>query len=116
MPEPHEPRRRPDPGPMRLAFGVAGVAAVSAITAAIVTPAGPPAPATPVEPASTQVDPGAVAVRHVTRYVYLKPGQTAPPGARVVRQPDPSPRVIVTQLPAPAPRTVVVTTRQSGVP
>ena len=42
------------------------------------------------------------AVQHVTRYVTLKPGQTAPPQA------------IVQQQPAPAPRTVIVQTRQSG--
>ena len=115
MPEPHEPRRRPDPAPSRLAFGVAGVAAVSAITAAIVSPAAAPAPAGQASGPSPAFA-GTVTVRHVPQYIYLKAGQTAPPGARVVRQPDPSPRVIVTQLPAPAPRTVVVTTRQSGVP
>lgn len=115
MPEPHEPRRRPDPGPMRIAFGVAGVAAVSAITAAIVAPAATPAAQAQVQ-VPVPVPGGTVTVRHVPKYIYLKPGQTAPPGAKVVRQPDPSPQIVVTQLPAPAPRTVVVTTRQSGVP
>jgi hypothetical protein len=43
-------------------------------------------------------------VKHVTRYVQLQPGQTAPPAA------------VVQQAPAPKPRVVVVTTRQSGKP
>lgn len=33
-------------------------------------------------------------VRHVIRYVYLKPGQTAPPGATVISATAPPPRVV----------------------
>ena len=47
----------------------------------------------------------APSVKHVTRYVVLKPGQTAPPHASVLVRPTPTPRV-----------TVVTRTRQSGKP
>ncbi len=47
----------------------------------------------------------APSVRHVKRYVVLKPGQTAPPHASVLVRPTPTPRV-----------TVVTRTRQSGKP
>jgi hypothetical protein len=40
-------------------------------------------------------------IRHVIKYVQLKPGQTAPPAA------------VVKQAPTPKPRIVIVTTRQS---
>jgi hypothetical protein len=50
-------------------------------------------------------DPAAAPVRHVTRYVQLEPGQTAPPQASIVPAPKPTPRVVV-----------VTTTRQSGKP
>lgn len=102
----HAPARgRPDPRSMRIAFGVAGLAAASAVATAILAP---PAPATASQPVATMLAPDQAAmapVRHVVRYVYLKPGQTAPPQA------------VVAQLPAPTPRVVTVTTvttRQSG--
>ncbi|HEY6058290.1 MAG TPA: hypothetical protein VIV06_09670, partial [Candidatus Limnocylindrales bacterium] len=47
----------------------------------------------------------APSVRHVVRYVQLRPGQTAPPQSTVVAAPKPSPRTVV-----------VTTTRQSGRP
>jgi hypothetical protein len=124
MPPDREPRAakaRPDPNPMRFAFGVSGLIAATALATAIAQPA-PPAPTsvaldTAVDPAPTAT-PAPLVVRHVTRYVQLQPGQTAPPGASVVARPDPSPRVVVVTVPAPAPpaavRRVVVVTRQSG--
>ena len=56
------------------------------------------------QPASV-ADAPAPSVRHVKRYVVLKPGQTAPPNAPVIVRPTPSPRI-----------TVVTRTRQSGKP
>ena len=113
--EPRTPRARPDPAPMRLALAVTGLVAATAVAASIIRPpvASPvPAPTDPPPPPTTQP----VAVQHITRYVQLKPGQTAPPGALVVQKPAPTPRVVVVTVPAPAPRrVVVVTTRQSGV-
>ncbi len=127
-PAAREPKKRPDPRPMRLAFGVTGLAALSAMIAGIVSPAQPasaPLPADPSAAASTTAADApttiSVPVQHVTKYVTLKPGQTAPPGATVVTKPDPSPRIVVTQItiPAPAqarpaPQRVVVQTKQSG--
>ncbi len=117
--ETRAPKARPDPGPMRLAIGMTGLAAATAIATSIVQSpfgAAAPAPAATPEPTAAPTPPPLV-VKHVTRYVQLKPGQTAPPGATVVKKPDPSPRVVVVTIPAPAAaprRVVVVTTRQSG--
>lgn len=100
----HPARARPDPTPMRLAFGLTGLAAASAIVSALASPAGADAGAVGSQ-ATPRVaaDPAAV-VRHVVRYVQLQPGQVAPPQA------------LVRQAPTPQPRVVVVTTRQSGTP
>jgi hypothetical protein len=108
------PKARPDPGPMRLLMGVTGLAAATALATAIVRPNAPTvAPAT--ADASPLPTPPPLVVRHVKRYVQLKPGETAPPGATVVQRPEASPRVVVVTVPAPAQRrTVVVVTRQSG--
>jgi hypothetical protein len=94
-------RPRPDPRPLRIAFGMVAVAATSALVTALVSPGGDAGPAvtqtTVILPA-----PATPPVRHVVQYIRLKAGQTAPPSAAV------------TQAPAPPPRVVVVTTRQSG--
>ena len=88
---------------MRIALGMTGIAAASAIATALLAPVATvsgtgdvaqTAATVPVQPAAS--------VRHVTQFVQLKPGQTAPPKA------------VVQQAPAPKPRVVVVTTRQSG--
>jgi hypothetical protein len=97
------PRSKPDSGPIRLAIGMSGVALASAMATALLAPAstaagGGVAQTTVVLPA--QPTPAA---SHITRYVQLKPGQTAPPQA------------VVKQAPAPTPRVVTVTTTQSGV-
>jgi hypothetical protein len=117
-----EPKKRPDPRPMRLAFGMTGLAALSTMIAAIVSPAPPisPDPSAAVPTTAADVPTTiSVPVRHVTRYVTLKPGETAPPGAKVVTKPALAPQVIVTQItvaaPARAPQPVVVVrTKQSG--
>ena len=99
---PRRPVARPDPRPMRAILGLTGIAAAAAIATAIIRP--PTA-----DPGSTSVvipqvaDPTA-SVRHVTKYVQLKPGQTAPPNAAVKVVPKATPRV------------VIVTTHQSGKP
>jgi hypothetical protein len=58
-----------------------------------------------------------VKVQRRVRYVRLKPGQHAPPGARVIQEAAPAPRVIVRHVAAPAyvpVRRPTVRTRQSG--
>jgi hypothetical protein len=104
------PKQRPDPRPMRLALGMAGLAALSALATAVIAP---PAPTVAEGTATTAADaadplaPASVHVRHVTRYVQLQPGQTAPPSSKVLATPKP--------VPTPAPK-AVVKTRQSGTP
>ncbi len=92
---------RPDARPLRIAYGMGAVAAASALATALVTP-GSSAPTAPISQVVTVPADATPLVRHVTQYVKLKPGQTAPPQA------------VVKQAPAPKPRVVVVTTRQSG--
>jgi hypothetical protein len=100
-----EPRSRPDPGPLRVALGLTGVAALSAIATAVAGAATGAANATGPTPLALEAPGPSAPVQHVTRYVQLRPGQTAPPQATVTQQPAPSPRVVV-----------VTTTRQSGLP
>lgn len=116
----HRPPKRPDPRPMRVVYGAGAVAAMSIMAVGLVQPdwtatgdqsatddsgsatgdqsaiAGLDTSGSPKTEAggSFLVDGGATAnvqVRHVIRYVYLKPGQTAPPGATVIG-PDATPR------------------------
>jgi hypothetical protein len=78
------------------------LAAASALATAIVSA---PAVASPADPTvlSTGLEPAATPlVRHVVKYVQLKPGETAPPQA------------VVRQQAAPKPRVVTLVTRQSG--
>lgn len=126
--EPRVPKARPDPGPMRFTLGLTGLIAATAMATSIIRPpmtAPVEAPVIPTDaPPVATTQPQPLVVRHVTRYVQLKPGETAPPGATVVQKPDPSPRVVVVTVPAPTPRqavaapaprrVIVVTTRQSG--
>jgi len=96
---------RPDPGPLRIALGLTGIATASALITAFLGPAaGTDASAATSAADSTMAAAPSQAVRHVTRYVQLAPGETAPPAA------------VVQQAPAPKPRVVVVTTKQSGKP
>ena len=98
---------------MRLTLGVTGLVAATAMDTAIVRPSAVAPPPVPPE-AALAPTPAPLVIKHVTRYVQLKPGETAPPGAAVVQKPAASPRVIVVTVPAPTPRRVVVVTRQSG--
>ena len=104
---------RPDSTPGRLVLGVGGLAAASALVTAIVTPSAPVVPAmtivhAPESPSRT------VTVQRPVQYVQLAPGQSVPPGARVIDAKAPKPITIVTRVPAPAQQTVVVRTTQSG--
>jgi hypothetical protein len=95
------PKSRPDPRPLRIAFGLGAVATASALLTALASPSGGAA-APAAETTVTVPGAPAASVRHVTRYVQLQPGQTAPPQAAVQ------------QATAPPPRVVIVRTRQSG--
>ena len=65
-----------------------------------------------------------VRVHRSVRYIHLKPGEKAPPGARVIQAAAPTPRIVYRYAPAPAPvraagpvrtiRRTVTRTRQSG--
>ena len=89
---------------MRLMAGFIGLASLSAIASGLLPTVVPAAQAGGVS-TTTAADPAVLPVRHITRYVQLAPGQTAPPQAAVVAAPKPTPRVVV-----------VTTTRQSGKP
>lgn len=107
---PEPVRRRPDPGSLRVLVTFAGIASASALTTAMlpsvvpVTDAAGAGTALAADQITSTTVP-APSVKHVTRYVVLKPGQTAPPHASVLVRPTPTPRV-----------TVVTRTRQSGKP
>lgn len=115
--QPRAPKARPDANPLRLMLGMAGIASASAITAAMLPSVMPAATADAATldgtttAAGTTQDAGTPApspsVLHVTRYVTLAPGQTAPPQSTVVVRPQPTPQVKVKVK-------VVTQTRQSG--
>jgi hypothetical protein len=111
-------RQRPDARPMRLGLAAGAIAALSVMAAGLVRfPAADPA--TVADDATLAEAPApAVRVEKRIRYVQLKTGQKAPPGARVIDAAQPTPRVVVTRIQAPAPvrRRVVTRTRQSGRP
>jgi hypothetical protein len=90
---------------MRLVAGFVGLASLSAIATGLLPSVVPAASAGAAGTATVVAEAAPLAVKHVTRYVQLKPGQTAPPQASVVAAPKPTPRVVV-----------VTTTRQSGKP
>jgi len=107
-------RAKPDPRPMRVVYGAGAVAAVSVMTIGLVQPSwdtapesrpiaddantagGPLAASAPDNGSAdrTRQSAGDVQVRHVIRYVHLKPGEHAPPGATVITPGAPTPRVI----------------------
>jgi hypothetical protein len=112
------PNAKPDPWPMRFALGLGGVAAVSALATAIVMPPKPPeqeiAQADPTDTAApTATDPGPTPT---TRYIQLKPGETAPPGATVIPAPTSSASsgTIVVSLATAAPKKVATVTKTAA--
>lgn len=99
---------KPDARPMRVAYGAGAVAVASVMAVGLIQP---DFTATADQQAST--DPNAadievgqgnagnksndtsqadVQVNHVTKYIHLKPGQTAPPGATVIQANQPAQR------------------------
>src|ERR1019366_6333376 len=91
--------RRPDPTRLRFGLTAAGLAALSALITAIATPMSTGAPASPAPPASAPARAPASATTVVQRrpiqYVQLAPGQSAPPGAKVIDAKAPKPITIV---------------------
>ena len=121
---------KPDARPMRFVYGAGAVAAMSVMAVGLVQPdfaatADQSNASDPTgDPNAVAQVPGGTTVQHVTQYVHLQPGETAPPGAPVIAANAPTPRVVVThnvasgqaaapaaQPPAPRPAT-----RQSGRP
>jgi hypothetical protein len=119
---------------MRVIYGAASVAALSALTAGLVHPKPPVSGTTEVAfdtapvAAAGQGAPQSIEVRHIINYVYLQPGQVAPPGAKVITPDAPAPRIVITTVPGPVttqPSTTTATatqpknrvrTHQSGTP
>lgn len=106
--EARAPKSRPDPNPLRLMLGLAGLASASAFTAAMLPSVAPAPDIAAAGPLTVDVAPVVQpepSVVHVTRYVTLQPGQTAPPQSTVVVRPTPTPIVKLK---------IVTRTRQSG--
>lgn len=124
---------------MRVVYGASAVAVAGVITAGLFQPVTTPAAADPTtDPLALQggvgtgvaeqsTPTGDVVVKHVIKYVQLKPGQTAPPGATVITPDAPAPRVVITHNATTSqPRTATrsapkstpapVKTRTSGTP
>jgi hypothetical protein len=127
-PEARAPRRhsKPNPLPARLMVGVGALAALSVIAAGIGRlPGGSEEGAlssagvdTDVTMLAAAVPAGKTRVERPIRYVRLKPGQKAPPGAKVIREAAPAPRVVVhwvtPMASSSSTRVPVARTRQSG--
>jgi hypothetical protein len=110
--EARAPKAKPDPRPLRLMLGFAGVASASAFTVAMLPSVAPAQQAGTADALNADAVAAAAvvpqpSVLHVTKYVTLQPGQTAPPQSTVIVQPTPTPIVKVQ---------VVTRTRQSGKP
>jgi hypothetical protein len=113
---------------MRVVYGASAVAAASVIAVGLFQPATTPVTADPTGQLAAQggsgpgaaaanVPTGDVVVKHVIRYVHLKPGQTAPPGATVITPNAPAPRVVVTHnAPANQPSAPQPAARQPAPP
>lgn len=127
-PEARVPRThsKPNPLPARLMVGVGALAALSVIAAGIgrlpgvslgsASSSAGPDPGVAVMAAALPA--GKTRVERPIRYVRLKPGQKAPPGAKVIREAAPTPRVVVRWVTQPSSsssmRAPVARTRQSG--
>jgi hypothetical protein len=104
---------------MRLGLGAAAIAALSIMAAGLVHfPSADPA-AAGGDTALAEAPAQDIRIEKRVRYVKLKPGQKAPPGAQVIDAAAPTPRVVVRTIQAAAPKVVRRTTtrtRQSGRP
>ena len=103
---PRPVRTRPDANPTRIMLGLVGLASAAAFTTALL-PSVVPQPVDATDTTGAAVAEPQPPVQHVTRYVTLAPGQTAPPQSTVIAGPQPTPKVTVK---------VVTRTRQSGLP
>lgn len=112
-------RAKPDARPMRVVYGAGAVAAVSVMTVGLIQPTWDSSSSDPTSPpdvapsgdaaiadqprnngqSHSNASQPAPDVRHVIRYVQLKPGQHAPPGARVITPGAPTPRIITVHSP-----------------
>jgi hypothetical protein len=112
---PQAARSKPDARPMRIALGATAIAALSALAAAIVRPPGPAISTTTTYVQQPPLGgPGTVVASQAPiLYVQLQPGQTAPPGARVISS---SPAAVAPAAPIarPAQTPIIVRTTQSG--
>jgi hypothetical protein len=116
-PPPRPQHSKPDANPLRLLVGLAGIASVSALVTAMLPSVSPTEMVIAADTTDTTVMTAVVAVApepsvvHVTRYVTLQPGQTAPPQSSVLVKPQPTPHVTVKII-----KKVQVVTKQSGKP
>ena len=104
---------------MRLGLAAGAVAALSVMVAGLVRfpVADPVTTADALAGTADTTTTVETKVQKRIRYVQLKPGQAAPPGAKVIDAAAPTPRVVVTRIQAPVVhRRVVTHTRQSGKP
>jgi hypothetical protein len=110
-PPPRPQHSKPDANPLRLLLGLAGIASASALVTAMLPSVSPTEVVVAADTTGmTDVVPEP-SVLHVTRYVTLEPGQTAPPQSSVLIKPQPTPHVTVKVV-----KKVQAVTRQSGKP
>ncbi|MEP7377948.1 MAG: hypothetical protein ABI725_00135 [Chloroflexota bacterium] len=118
---------KPDARPMRFVYGAGAVAAMSVMAVGLVQPdfaatADQSGASDPTAEPNAVAQVPATTVQHVTQYIQLKPGETAPPGAKVIAANAPTPRIVVTHnapsgqaaQPAARPAAPKPVTRQSG--
>lgn len=109
---PSRPQRsKPDANPLRLLAGLAGIASASALVTAMLPSVSPTEVVVAADTTGLTAVVPEPSVLHVTKYVTLKPGQTAPPQASALVKPQPTPRVTVKVV-----KKVQVVTKQSGNP
>lgn len=100
---------------MRTVLGATGIAAFSALVAAIVHPPGSAYSVTTTyaQPPAVGGPGTVVTVQPPILYVQLQPGQTAPPGAKVISS-SPAPVASVAPVPKAVQTPIIVRTTQSG--
>jgi hypothetical protein len=114
---PSRPTARPDPRPSRLVVGAGALAALSVMAAGLVRFPVSDLPRPDETAAAPVARTRRVKVERPVRYVRLRAGQQAPPGARVIEEDAPAPRIVIRHVTPPARATVrraTVRTRQSG--
>lgn len=108
-------KARPDARPMRLGLGAGAIAAITVMIGGMVRfPVSDPTVAAEDSLTADAPITQQVRVEKRIRYVQLKRGQKAPPGATVIDAAQPTPRVVVTRIQQPAKVKKVTKSRQSG--